>query len=98
MEKKFRIESMNVTRRSFLASSLMALPAVTLARSNAAKNEQNWPQFRGPNSVGIADGFTTATKWNADSTTGKVTGVLWRTEIPGLGHSSPIIWGDRIFV
>src|SRR5262249_20153308 len=99
MSKTTRFESMNVTRRSFLASSLMALPAVTLARSKSvAKAEQNWPQFRGPNSIGIADGFPTATKWNADSTTGKVSGVLWRTEIPGLGHSSPIIWGDRIFV
>ena len=98
MSKTTRFESMNVTRRSFIASSLMALPAVTLAKSSAPKAEQNWPQFRGPNSIGVADGFPTATKWNADSTTGKVTGVLWRTEIPGLGHSSPIIWGDRIFV
>jgi len=85
-----------VSRRSFLAASLMALPTVALASN--AKGEQNWPCFRGPGSQGIADGYPTRTSWNADSTTGKISGVMWRAEIPGLGHSSPVIWGDRIYV
>ena len=83
-----------ITRRSFLATSLVALPAVAFA----SKSEQNWPQFRGPGSQGIADGYPTRASWNADATAGKVSGVLWRAEIPGLGHSSPIVWGDRIYV
>ena len=89
-----RAYSIKLSRRSFLASSLMALPAVSLA----AKSEQNWPAFRGPDSRGIAEGYPTRAAWNADTTSGKVSGVLWRAEIPGLGHSSPIIWGDRIYV
>jgi outer membrane protein assembly factor BamB len=83
-----------LSRRSFISTSLMALPAVALG----AKSAQNWPQFRGPGGRGIADGYPTKSVWNADSTAGKVSGVLWRTEVPGLGHSSPIIWGDRIYV
>src|SRR5262249_5255030 len=83
-----------LSRRSFLATSLMALPAVALA----SKTEQNWPQFRGPDGLGIAEGYPTRASWNADTTAGKVSGIVWRTEVPGLGHSSPIIWGDRIFV
>ena len=76
----------------------MALPAVTLASKTNPKTEQNWPGFRGPGAQGIADGYPTRVAWNADATTGKLSGVLWRAGIPGLGHSSPIIWGDRIYV
>jgi outer membrane protein assembly factor BamB len=94
MNEKVRENLSGLSRRSFLMTSLMALPAVTLA----AKSEQNWPGFRGPGSRGIADGYPTRTLWNADAAEGKLTGVLWRAEIPGLGHSSPIIWGDRVYV
>ncbi len=55
--------------------------------------DSNWPQFRGPDATGVASG-TPPVEWNGE--TGK--NVLWKTEIPGLGHSSPIIWGDKIFV
>jgi outer membrane protein assembly factor BamB len=53
----------------------------------------DWPQFRGPAASGIGGG-NPPIEWNGES--GK--NILWRTEIPGLGHSSPIVWGDRIFV
>ena len=93
--KRVNLAHLNlITRRSFLTTSLMALPAVAFA----SKSEQNWPGFRGPGARGIAEGYPTRVAWNADSTAGKVAGVLWRSEIPGLGHSSPIIWGDRIYV
>jgi outer membrane protein assembly factor BamB len=85
---------MLLTRRSFVKTSLLALPATTL---NYAP-EQNWPQFRGPAGQGIADGFPTRANWNVDATAGKTEGLLWRTEVPGLGHCSPIIWKDRIYL
>ena len=85
-----------LSRRSFLAGSLLALPAVSFASS--VKTEQNWPGFRGPGSRGVAEGYPTRSSWNVDAGSGKLSGVLWRAEIPGLGHSSPIIWGDRIYV
>ena len=56
--------------------------------------QTNWPSFRGANADGISRGAATATVWNVE----KGENVLWRKAIPGLGHSSPIIWGERLFV
>jgi outer membrane protein assembly factor BamB len=89
----------SLTRRSFLTTSLMAAPAIALASvTSDSKTEQNWPGFRGPGAQGIADGYPTRADWNADAAAGKLSGVLWRVDVPGLGHSSPIVWGDNIFV
>ncbi|HVG18943.1 MAG TPA: PQQ-binding-like beta-propeller repeat protein [Blastocatellia bacterium] len=55
---------------------------------------QNWPSFRGANASGVAEGKPTPVTWDAT----KGTNVLWKTPIPGLAHSSPIVWGDKIFV
>jgi outer membrane protein assembly factor BamB len=54
----------------------------------------SWPSFRGANASGVADGQHLPDRWNGR--TGE--NVLWRTPIPGLAHSSPIVWGDRVFV
>lgn len=53
-----------------------------------------WPSFRGPDGSGVADGQHPPLTW--DVKTGN--NVRWKTPIPGLGHSCPIVWGDRIFV
>ncbi|MEO2029607.1 MAG: PQQ-binding-like beta-propeller repeat protein, partial [Fuerstiella sp.] len=55
--------------------------------------DDNWPQFRGHSGSGIGSGDP-PTEWNVK--TGH--NVEWKTAIPGLGHSSPIVWGDRIFL
>jgi len=54
----------------------------------------NWPSFRGNGASGVADGHDLPTKWDVT----KGTNIVWKTGIPGLAHSSPIVWGDRIFV
>ena len=54
----------------------------------------DWPQFRGIAAAGIAEGFSLPTTWNAADGTN----VLWKTPIPGLGLSSPVVWGDDIFI
>jgi outer membrane protein assembly factor BamB len=54
----------------------------------------SWPSFRGPGASGIAEKQNLPDRW--DPKTGE--NVLWRTAIPGLAHSSPIVWGDRVFV
>jgi outer membrane protein assembly factor BamB len=72
-------------RRGALAL-LLLLPAVAPA--------QDWPSFRGKDASGVAEGHATRTKWDAP----KGEGVLWKTEIPGLAVSSPIVWGDTVFV
>ena len=55
---------------------------------------QNWPAFRGQNASGIAEGKATPTSWNAE----KSINIAWKVPIPGLAHSSPIVWGDRVFI
>src|SRR6266404_7167434 len=54
----------------------------------------DWPQFRGPSASGIGDGTKPPVKWDAT----KQTNIVWSTEIPGLSVSSPVVWGDRVFV
>lgn len=58
----------------------------------------DWPAFRGLNGVGVADGSPLPATWNADAAAGKLTGIRWKSAVPGLGHSSPVIAGDRIYV
>ncbi|HEX9990707.1 MAG TPA: PQQ-binding-like beta-propeller repeat protein [Chloroflexia bacterium] len=60
----------------------------------AAAAPRPWPQFRGPRASGIGDGQGAPAAWNV--ATGE--GVRFKTPIPGIGLSSPIVWGDRIFV
>lgn len=61
----------------------------------AAAYAQNWPSFRGPGATGVLDTPRGApVSWDAEANRN----VRWRTAIPGLGHSSPIVWEDRIFV
>ncbi len=57
-------------------------------------SSSNWPGFRGYEARGVAEGQNPPTKWNVDENEN----LKWRTEIPGLGNSCPVIWDDRIFV
>jgi outer membrane protein assembly factor BamB len=66
----------------------------TPLRAKGGDGAGSWPSFRGPHASGIAEQQGLPDTWNV--TTGE--NVLWRTPIPGLAHSSPIVWGDRIFV
>jgi len=66
----------------------------TPLRPASGQGAGNWPSFRGPHASGIAEKQGLPDTWNVK--TGEH--VLWRTPIPGLAHSSPIVWGDRIFV
>ena len=61
--------------------------------STAVFGDDNWPQLRGHGGLGIGSG-NPPTEW--DVQTGQ--NVSWKTPIPGLGHSAPIVWGDRVFV
>src|SRR5688500_91129 len=56
-----------------------------------AQNAAHWPQWRGPFFNGMARG-------DAPTTWSDTSNIKWKTEIPGKGHSTPAIWGDRIFL
>jgi outer membrane protein assembly factor BamB len=55
---------------------------------------QNWPQFRGPGAAGVAETRGAPVMFDA----AKASNMRWKTEIPGLAHSSPVAWGNKIFV
>jgi outer membrane protein assembly factor BamB len=69
------------------AVGLVCLLAVTVAAAGA----ESWPQFRGPNSTGRADGYKLPTEIGPDQN------VIWKVALPP-GHSSPAVLGDRIFL
>ena len=59
--------------------------------SQAVTKAQNWPQWRGPNGDGTSSETNLPTQWDSEKN------VLWKSPVPGIGHSSPIVWGDRLF-
>ena len=85
--------SVNTAVRPLLLGRFAAALALLAAAAPAAA--QPWPSFRGPQASGVAAGTTpVATSWNVPGGTA----VLWKTPIPGISVSSPIVWGDRLFV
>ena len=58
---------------------------------SASATCQEWTRFRGPNGTGVSEEKTIPVKWSAEE-------VNWKVELPGIGHSSPVIWGDRLFI
>ncbi len=66
------------------------LPLLVLATLAFASD--NWPQFRGPGSTGVVDDPALPDNWSTTEN------VAWKVEIPGIGWSSPIVWGDTIFL
>jgi outer membrane protein assembly factor BamB len=71
--------------------TVIVLAALALAQPAAA---QRWPSFRGADAGGVEAAGTPPLTWDL----GAGTNVAWSTPIPGLGHSSPVVWGDRVFV
>ena len=57
-------------------------------------NQMNWPQFRGPSASGILNGADLPVNWDLES--GK--NIRWKRFIPGLGHSCPVIWENKVFL
>ena len=73
------------------------LPAAVVAAFLAAATPaaaQNWPSFRGPDASGVAAAAKPPAAWDVKS----ARNVAWKVSIPGLAHSSPIVWGNRIYV
>ena len=65
---------------------LLALPAPVMAQDG------QWPRFRGPGDGAVADDPRLPDTWS------ETENVVWRTDIAGLGWSSPVVWGDHIFL
>jgi outer membrane protein assembly factor BamB len=74
-----------------ISAALALLLVFGTLGSGPAAQEPYWPYWRGPAADGMAVGDAPV-RWSDTQN------VKWRTEIPGLGHSSPVVWGDRIFL
>ena len=77
--------------KAFAISIVLGLMATAFAQKQRVSN---WPSFRGDHAAGTADGANLPEQWDAE----KGVNIKWKARIPGLSHSSPVVWGDRIFV
>jgi outer membrane protein assembly factor BamB len=75
--------------RSLSALCTLALACACCALARA---DDNWPQLRGSQSLGVSDHQNQPDKWTTTDN------VAWKTDLPGRGWSSPVVWGSRIFV
>lgn len=81
--------------RRFVFAPAVGLASVLLmTTASSAAAEDHWPRFRGPHGTGAVETGNPPTVWSAESGTN----LAWSASIPGRGWSSPIVWGDRVFV
>lgn len=73
-----------------LTSFLIAVLIVTLCSGQVTVADE-WNRFRGPNGTGVSDATSVPTHWTRSD-------YNWVIDLPGIGHSSPISWGSRLFV
>ena len=74
-----------------LAAAFLAAPADVRMVEVAGEGAKYWPRWRGPSGQGQVAGGQYTDKWSPNAS-------LWKTTVPGRGNSSPIVWGDRIFL
>ena len=73
---------------------LLALSFCPMSVSETVAARAGWPSFRGWFASGVADGYRTPAGWNVK--TGE--NIEWTAPVPGLSHSSPVVFGDRVFI
>ncbi len=81
-----------MTRFALPALFLMFVTTVLVVAGPPSEYEENWPQWRGPSGNGVAANSDPPVEWS------ETEHVKWKTAIPGRGSSSPIIWGDSVFI
>jgi len=81
--------------RTFVFRQISALCVVLVTICAAATGSPpHWPSFRGPQARGFIEDAHVPTTWDVE----KNENIKWKTPIPGLAHSSPVIWGDRVLI
>lgn len=82
------------THLAAIALTVTTLVGAPLAaeEGDASAAAKFWPQWRGPLGTGAAPHADPPVEWGEDKN------IRWKVELPGRGHSTPIVWGDRIFV
>lgn len=83
---------MKLFTRGRIACQISFLSIVAILNSTAAVSASNWPQWRGPDGSGVSTEKNLPTEWSATKN------IKWKTPIPGRSHSSPIVWGNKVFI
>jgi outer membrane protein assembly factor BamB len=78
--------------RSSLAAFILFVVFSSIPTAQQADGSRFWPQWRGPSATGVSQTANPPLEWS------ETKNVKWKVEIPGRGSSSPIVWGDRVFV
>ena len=86
--RNYKLKSSARINTALILCFLFAL----LSSTAAARVSSNWPQWRGPDGQGVSAETGLPVEWN------NTKNVKWKTPLAGRGHSSPIVWGKRIFV
>lgn len=81
-----------IRTRLLLSPAWLVATSLALAAGAPAPDDRNWPQWRGPGGLGISPAVQYAEEWAPDKN------IAWRTEVPGRGLSSPVVWGNRLFL
>lgn len=79
-------------KRTVASAMWLTLGLAALTLDAAGVPDAHWPQWRGPQGLAVSSDAGLPTEWSP------ATNIAWKTEIPGRGHSSPVVWGDRIFL
>jgi len=69
----------------------LAILAVIVTAAGSLAHGQEWTRFRGPNGQGESETSTIPASWTEKD-------LNWKIELPGIGHSSPVLWGEKIFL
>lgn len=78
--------------RKIIGLTLILSMAALSSSASAQFHDHQWPQWRGPMGTGVAPHGDPPIHWSESKN------VRWKVELPGRGHSSPVVWGDKVFV
>ena len=91
-EKSFKQPADSPYRTEFRVPQKRAGGKCSLARKShqLTAAAQEWGRFRGPNGTGISPAKGLPVSWKEDD-------YEWRVSLPGIAHSQPVVWGNRVF-
>ena len=81
-----------LTRPRLVVTALAVIALSLPAQVPTAGVDDHWPQWRGPEGLGVAAGTKYAEEWTPEKN------IAWKTPVEGRGHSSPVTWGNHLFL
>lgn len=82
-----------MTSKRLLAAAVGVTACLAFATiASTAAVDEHWPQWRGPEGSGVAKGTSYADEWSLEKN------IAWKTPVEGRGHSSPVTWGNHLFI